>query len=84
MKTLYTETCPRTFHASNRYIKRMKRRSKRKDYLKHSISVDTDQQAIIAAIDRRSDANDNVNFELLVERNRGVVPLNNVTTYAHT
>ncbi len=69
----------RTSHASNHYIKRMKRRSKRKDYLKHAISVDTDQQAIIAAIDRRSDANDNVDFEPLVERSCRIVPLNNVT-----
>ncbi len=72
-------TGERTSHASNHYIKRMKRRSKRKDYLKHSISVDTDQQAIIAAIDRRSDANDNVDFESLVERSSRIVPLNDVT-----
>ncbi|MGI0141313.1 MAG: IS5 family transposase [Candidatus Micrarchaeales archaeon] len=72
-------TGEKTYHASNHYIKRMKRRSKRKDYLKHSISVDTDQQAIIAAKDRRSDANDNVDFEPLVERSHKVVPLRHVT-----
>jgi hypothetical protein len=73
-------TGERTSHASNHYIKRMKRQSKRKDYLKHSISVDTDQQAIIAVKDRRSDANDNVNFESLVEGSHGVVSLKYVTT----
>ncbi|MCL4375447.1 hypothetical protein M1394_01435 [Candidatus Marsarchaeota archaeon] len=41
--------------------------------------VDTDQEAIITAIDRRSDANDNVNLEPLVERSHRVVPLRNVT-----
>ena len=72
-------TGERTYHASNHYIKRMKRKSRRKDYLKHSISVDTDQQAIIAAKDRRSDANDNVDFEQLVERSRQIVRLRHVT-----
>ncbi len=72
-------TGERTSHASNHYLKRMKRRSKRKDYLKHSISVDTDQQVIIAAKDRRSGADDNVDFESLVERSRKVVPLKDVT-----
>lgn len=72
-------TGERTSHASRHYIKRMKRKSKRKDYLKHSISVDTDQQAIIAARDRRSDANDNVDFEPLVERSHRIVPLKDVT-----
>jgi hypothetical protein len=57
----------------------MKGRSKRKDYLKHSISIDTDQQAIIAAIDKCSDANNNVDFEPLVEMSRRNVPLNYVT-----
>lgn len=72
-------TGERTSHASNHYIKRMKRKSKRKDYLKHSISVDTDQQAIISVKDRRSDANDNVDFEQLVERSHSIVPLRHVT-----
>lgn len=72
-------TGERTYHASNHYIKRMKRRSKRKDYLKHSISVDTTQQVILAAKDRRSDANDNVDFEPLVERSRKIVLLRHVT-----
>ncbi|MEM3787003.1 MAG: transposase [Candidatus Micrarchaeaceae archaeon] len=56
----------------------MKRKSKRKDYLKYPISVDTDQQAIIVAKDRRSDAHDNIDFKPLVERSNEIVDLRHV------
>ena len=71
-------TGERTSHVSSHYSKRMRRKSKRKDYLKHSISVDTTQQAIIAAKDRRSDAHDNVDFKPLVERSKEIVDLMHV------
>lgn len=71
-------TGERTSHASPHYMKRMKRKSRRKDYLKHSIAVDTTQQAIIVAKDRRSDAHDNVDFKLLVKRSSDIVDLRHV------
>jgi hypothetical protein len=72
-------TGEKTNHSSDHYVKRIKRKGKRRDYLKHSLSVDTDQQAIIAAKDRRSDAHDNIDFKPLVRKSRRVVRLKHVT-----
>jgi hypothetical protein len=72
-------TGEKTNHASDHYTKRIKRKGRRRDYLKHSLSVDTDQQAIIAAKDRRSDAHDNIDFKPLVRKSRKVVRLKHVT-----
>ena len=71
-------TGEKTSHTSEHYTKRIKRKGKRKDYLKHSLAVDTDQQAIIAAKDRRSDAHDNVDFKPLVKKSGRIVPLKHV------
>jgi Transposase DDE domain len=72
-------TGEKTSHTSAHYTKRMKRKSRHKDYLKHSISVDTDQQAIMVAKDRRSGAHDTKDYKHLVKKSREIVPLNDVT-----
>lgn len=69
-------------HTSFYYAWRMKdglRQKKYRKYMKHSVSVDTDKQAIISSINVRSGPHDTRFFIPLAEKSNRIVHLMNVT-----
>jgi Transposase DDE domain len=66
-------------HVSQYYYFRFKEIRRTRRFMKHSISVDTDNQAIIASINALSWHNDNVYFVPLARKSKEIVKLNNVT-----
>lgn len=48
-------------------------------FMKHSIAIDTDNQAIIASINRQSRRHDNIYFKPLMEKCNELVKIHNVT-----
>jgi len=69
----------RPAHVSHYYHVRFKDLQKTRRFMKHSISVDTDNQAIVSAINSISWHHDNVYFEPLARKSKAIVDLNNVT-----
>ena len=57
-------------HASQHYEHRVKRPYRRKRYMKHFLSVDTDKQAIINSEDWRSYVNDTTRFKPILKKTR--------------
>lgn len=56
-----------------------KNRFSQKRFMKHSIAIDTDNQAIIASINRQSRRHDNIYFKPLMEKCSELVKIRNVT-----
>lgn len=57
-------------HASQHYEHRIKMPYRRKRYMKHFLSVDTEKQAIIVSEDRRSYVNDTKRFKPILKKTR--------------
>lgn len=66
-------------HTSRYYYTKFGEEHSRKQFMKHSLSVDTDNQAVITSINRQSRRHDNIYFIPLVEKSRNIVELGNVT-----
>ncbi|MGI0141360.1 MAG: IS5 family transposase [Candidatus Micrarchaeales archaeon] len=66
-------------HASQHYEHRIKRNYRRKRFMKHFLSVDTDKQAIIASENWRSYVNDTVRFKPIAKKTRKLVRIENIT-----
>jgi len=67
------------YHASQRYEHWIGRKTKRKRFMKHILSADTDGQAIIVSDSRCSCINDNKTFGPILKRTCDEVDVNNVT-----
>jgi len=65
----------RLHHASQHYEKRIDRPFRRKRFMKHFLSVDTNRQAIIASYDRRSYVNDTMMFKPILKKTKEVVDI---------
>ena len=66
-------------HASQHYEHRIGRKTKRKRFMKHILSADTNVQAIIVSDSRRSCINDNKTFRPILESTCDEVDVNNAT-----
>ena len=62
-------------HASQHYEGRIGRPFRRKRFMKHFLSVDTDRQAIIASDDRRSYVNDTLMFKPMLKKTKEVIDI---------
>ncbi len=69
----------RLHHASQHYENRIGRPHKRKRFMKHFLSSDTDKQAIIASEDRRSYVNDALIFKPILEKTKAIVDIGDAT-----
>ena len=61
------------------YVQRVNMLSKRKRYLKHVLSVDTDKQAVICSFGRKSNINDCKTFKPIAGKTRQIIPIGNLT-----
>jgi hypothetical protein len=66
-------------HSSYYYEQRINKKVKKKRFMKHIISVDTDNQGIIASYDRRSHINDTETFRPVARKTRKIVKIGNAT-----
>jgi len=65
----------RQHHASQHYEKRIDRPFRRKRFMKHFLSVDTNRQAIIASYDRRSYVNDTLMFKPIMKKIKEIIDI---------
>ncbi len=61
------------------YVQRVDKVVKRRRYMKHIVSVDTDKQAVICSIGRKSNVNDNRVFKPIAKKTRGIIKIGNLT-----
>lgn len=61
------------------YEQRVNMLVRRKRYLKHVLSVDTDKQAIICSFGRKSNVNDSKTFKPIAKKTRKITPIGNLT-----
>jgi hypothetical protein len=66
-------------HASQHYEHRIGLPHRRKRYMKHFISIDSDKQAIIVSEDWRSYVNDTKRFKPIAKKTRKVIRIENLT-----
>lgn len=66
-------------HPSYYYVQRVNMLSKKRKYLKHILSVDTDKQAVICSIGRKSNVSDNRIFKPIAKKTRKVTKIKNLT-----
>jgi len=66
-------------HASQHYEQRIGRKQRRKRFMKHILSVDTDKQAIIVSDSKRSYVNDNKTFRPTLKKTKDIVDIDNAT-----
>ena len=66
-------------HSSYYYEQRVDKKVRKKRFMKHIISVDTDNQGITASYDRRSHISDNKTLKPVARKSKKVVTLGNVT-----
>jgi hypothetical protein len=66
-------------HSSYYYEQRVNKKVKKKRFMKHIISIDTDNQGIIASYDRRSHINDTKTLKPVARKTRKIVRIGNAT-----
>lgn len=66
-------------HSSYYYVQRINMLSKKRKFMKHIMSVDTDKQAVICSISRKSYVNDNKLFKPIAKKTRNLTKIINLT-----